>query len=164
MSRNQKKDAFLAKIPQISLDNDDDKLSEKCKFNLAYFDSSQDAGQHFSDWTGDELSRLLDKLKDFSRETLRYWRIQPIGSGKHRSNVLEIYGGFPSNSDFEHPKHIPHQAMWGRFRLEQSVRLVGFVVPNEYHDIVHSGTSVRFDTNTFYIVFLDSNHSFYKTK
>lgn len=163
MSRNNKKDAFLASIPQTSLDSHGDKLSEKCKFNFAYFDNSQEAGQHFSDWSRDELSKLLDKLKDFSRETLQYWTRQPIGSGRHRSNVLEVYGGFPTNSDFVHPIHVPHQAKWARFRLEQSVRLVGFILPNEYHDIAHSGTGVRFDTNTFYIVFLDKDHRFYIT-
>lgn len=163
MQSNSRRDAFLAAIPQTSLDNNEDKLSEKCKFNFAYFDNNQESGQHFSDWTGEELSKLLDKLKDFSRETLLYWTRQPIGSGRHRSNVFEVYDSFPTNSDFVHPVYVPHQAKWARFRLEQSVRLVGFVIPDEYNDVAHSGTRVRFDTNTFYIVFLDKDHRFYIT-
>lgn len=160
---NRKKVSFLESIPQTSIDSNEDRLTLKCKFNFAYFNNAQEAGQHFSDWTGEELSKLLDKLKDFSRETLQHWTRQPIGSGRYRSNVLEVYDSFPTNSDFVHPKDVPHQAKWARFRLEQSVRLIGFVIPDEYHDKAHEGTGIRFDRNTFYIVFLDKNHRFYIT-
>jgi len=161
---NRKRTSFLDSIPKTSLDNADDTLTIKCKFNFSYFDNSQDAGDDFSDWSATELTKLLDKMKVFSENSLEYWQNQPIGSGKHRSNVFEIYDGFPVNSDFVYPKHIPHQACWSRFRLESSVRFVGFVIPDEYHDKFHEVTGKRFDKNTFYVVFLDKNHRFYKTK
>ena len=59
---------------------------------------------------------------------------------------------------------MPHQANWGRFRLESDMRLVGFVVPNEYHDLINEKTKLRYDKNTFYIVFIDPSHGFYLTK
>ena len=160
---NQKRKSFLEALPKVSIDNTDDLLTMKCKFNFSYFDSSQEAGDDFSDWSAPELSKLLDKIKEFSKDSLVHWKHQPIGSGRHRSNVLEVYDSFPSNSDFIHPKHIPHQASWARFRLESSVRLVGFVIPEEYHDKFHETTGVRFDKNVFYVVFLDKDHRFYKT-
>lgn len=161
---NKKRASFLDSIPKTSIENEDDELTIKCKFNFSYFDSDQDAGDDFSDWSHAELNKLLNKLKEYSKKSLEYWQKQPIGSGKHRSNIFEIYDGFPVNSDFVHPKYIPHQACWSRFRLESSVRFVGFVIPDAYHDKFHEHTGVRFDKNTFYIVFLDKNHRFYKTR
>ena len=64
------------------------------------------------------------------------------------------YDSFPTNTDFTLPKHIPHQAIWSRFHLENKVRLIGFVIPDGYNDTVHIKTNKRFDTNIFYIVFL----------
>jgi hypothetical protein len=158
--KNTKRDSFLASIIQASIDNDSDCLSKKCKFNFSYFDI-QDAGQSFDDWDQKQISKLLNKLKDYCNEPLSYWKNKPIGKS---GTVLAIYGTFPKNSDFTHPKHVPHQAQWGRFRIESAVRLVGFVLPDEYHDKAHARTGYRFDCNTFYVVFLDAEHKFYKTE
>jgi hypothetical protein len=110
-----------------------------------------------------QLAKLLGKLKDYSAEPLKHWMAQPVGKS---GTVLAIYGGFPSRSDFTNPKHVPHQAQWGRFRLEHSVRLVGFVLPANYRDTKHPKhlCGETFDCNTFYVVFLDANHVFYKSE
>lgn len=156
---NAKKDAFLKSIPTASVDSYDDKITDKCKFNFAYMDFSQPSGQRFEDWEKNKLDELLNKLHNYSKESLLYWTQQRIGA---RSNtVLEIYGKFPVNSEFTHPKHVPHQALWGRFRLEGRIRLIGFVLPSEYHHRPHPRTRQVFDCNTFYVVFLDENHRFY---
>jgi len=106
---------------------------------------------------------LLNKLKNYSEDSLDRWQKENIGKGI--GHVLEIYGKFPNkNTDFTEPPSIPMQAKWGRFRLGSSVRLVGFVIPEEYHDKEHSRTKRKFDKNTFYVVFLDKNHKFYKTE
>lgn len=159
---NSKKDGFLASIPTSSIDSKDDTLTRRCKFNFSYMDFSQPAGQKFEEWTHEQLFKLLDKLCAYCKEPLKYWENQKIGGKKN--SVLEIYGGFPRVSDFKHPPHVPHQAMWARFRLESSVRLVGFVLPPEYDKKQHPGTGLYFDCNTFYVVFLDVDHRFYKTK
>lgn len=157
--RNDKKERFLANIPTCSLESETDILTARCKFNFAYFEK-QSASQSFEDWDHNNLSKLLNKLKDYSKEPLTYWMQQSCGAGK----VLTIYGSFPTKSEFAHPKHVPHQASWGRFRLESKVRLVGFIVPNVYEDKAHPQTGKRYDCNTFYVVFLDANHKFWLTE
>ena len=125
-------------------------------------DFSQSAGQEFNDWSKDQLVKLLNKLKNYSAEPLTYWLTQSQRVGRRSHNVLEIYGDFPVKSEFQHPKHVPHQAQWARFRVENLVRLIGFVIPREFSLKVHGQTKVFFDCNTFYAVFLDKDHKFYK--
>jgi len=74
---------------------------------------------------------------------------------------LEVYNQFPSKSDFSHPQFVPHEAMWARFRLEGSTRLIGFMIPAEYDGTAHQKTKMLFDSNVFYVVFLDKDHRFY---
>ena len=158
---NSRKDAFLTRFPTASIDSKTDKLASKCKFNFGYFTNSQRAGQDFKDWSNEQLLKLLDKLVSYSKESLSHWENQPIGKGS--GHVLEVYGKFPTNSDFEHPKHVPHQACWGRFRLESSVRLAGFIIPKDYDNKQQNSSSFKFCSNTFYVVFLDKDHKFYKS-
>ncbi len=163
--KNTRKDSFLASIPTAGLDDDNQDIADRCKFNLSYFDNAQKAGQSFKDWTHEQLAKLLNKLKEYSKFSLKHWEKQPIGSGKKRNNVFENYVTFPKNSDFIHPKHVPFQVEWGRFRLEGDMRLIGFVIPKEYIGKKSKTKDALFyDINTFYIVFLDEKHKFYKTK
>jgi len=156
---NSKKKSFLDSIPTISLDSDSNDITIRCKFNFSYFTIDK-VGQDFKDWTQNELSKLLDKLKEYSKFSLEYWTKQYQGNYP----VFVKYDSFPINTDFTQPKHIPHQAIWSRFHLENKVRLIGFVIPDEYDDTIHSKTNKRFDTNTFYVVFLDKEHRFYKVE
>jgi len=156
--KNKKKISFLDSIPQTSIDSIADRLTLKSKFSFAYFNNTQEAGQDFSDWSHDELIKLFEKLKNYSEDSLEYWKNQKVG----RYNLFAVYDSFPINTEFTHPKNVPHQAKWARFHLENRVRLIGFVLPDEYHDKVHDTTGIRFDNNTFYVVFLDKNHLFYK--
>lgn len=162
MSRfgNSRRDKFLADLPDASFDGEADTLTKRSKFNFSYF-LSDPPGQGFNDWTHSQLVKLLDKLKDYSRESLAYWENQHCGAA---GRVLSIYGGFPSKSAFAHPKAVPSEARWARFRLEQSVRLVGFVVPTSLDGRAHSVTKKCFCSNTFYVVFLDRDHQFYQTE
>lgn len=153
-----KKAKFLASIPTASLESRDCPLTRRCKFNFAYFDK-QASSQDFSDWSAAEVLGLMEKLKEFSRESLAYWMSQPVGKS---GTVLAIYGAFPVSSDMKHPKHVPHEVQWGRFRLDWSGRLCGFVVPKQRDGQVHPGSHLPFDCNTFYAVFLDRDHRFYK--
>jgi len=157
---SSKSQSFLDSIPQVSLDDASNNLTRRCKFNFSYF-HVQACSQDFCDWTPDQLHKLMDKLKFYSHESLEHWQNQPIGS---HGKVLAIYEDFPKKTDFERPRHIPHQAWWGRFRLESAVRLVGFIVPESHAGKVHSSTKEVFDRNTFYVVYLDKDHRFYKTE
>lgn len=161
MSRfnNSAKNKFLASIPTASLELDSDPLAGRCKFNFAYFEV-QEAGQAFSDLDPQKMAMLFDKLREFSKESLDYWRNQRVGKS---GSVFATYGSFPSKSDFMQPKHIPHQADWGRFRLDWASRLCGFSVPKQFDGKLHKVTGRLWCSNTFYVVFLDEDHRFYKS-
>jgi len=159
--KNSRKDAFLAQIPKVSIDDLHDTLAGRSKFNFSYFDV-QEAGQSFEGWSHEQLYKLLEKLKHYSAEPLKYWMSQRCGAGSRK--ILTFYDQFPSRSSFKRPVHIPHQAIWGRFRLESAVRVVGFVLPSEFDKKLHPGTGYVFDCNTFYVVFLDAEHKFFETE
>ena len=159
--KNSRKVNFLSTFSEASLDDEADQLTKRCKFNFYYMDFSQPVGQNFSDWNQEQLVKLLNKLKNYGEQPLKYWLTQAQRVGKRSHNVLEIYGRFPLKSAFKHPKHVPHQVQWARFRIENLVRLVGFVVPSNYEGQPHLKTKMQFDCNTFYAVFLDKDHQFY---
>jgi len=159
--KNKQANKFLEAIESIaSIENVTDIISQKSKFNFAYFINSNDAGQNFRDWTHKQLYELFDKLKEYSKFPLSHWENEKLGNYP----IFVKYNQFPTNTEFEKPKSVPHQAIWSRFHLEGDSRLVGFVIPDEYKDEEQNKSNYRFDTNTFYVVFLDENHKFYITK
>lgn len=163
-SNNSRKNKFLDSIPPISFKSNHSDISKRCKFNFSYMDFSQPESKKFENLNEDRLIELLNKLFDYSKSSLLYWNNEKVGSGKKRRNVFEIYDNFPTNSDYNWPKHVPNDVQWARFRLNSTVRLIGFVLPRKYHKIKHESTNEMFDCNTFYVVFYDPDHKFYKTK
>jgi hypothetical protein len=160
ISKNSKKEKFLKQFPLPSLTDNNSNIGNRSKFNFSYFVNSDPAGQDFKDWSHNDLIKLMAKLKEYSRLSLSELKNQKIGSGKHKSNIFVVYGGFPKNSEFKEPKHIPVDVEWARIRLEQDDRLIGFVIPEEIGKVPEYGL----DLNTFYLVFLDKYHRFYKMK
>jgi hypothetical protein len=162
MSRysNSRKENYLERFPVCSLSSNEDRLAERCKFNFSYY-CVQEAGQAFDQWTLEEFKDFVEKLGHYSARSLKYWENQRVGKS---GTVLSIYGAFPKSSDFTHPKHVPHEVRWGRFRLDFTMRLVGFVVPEPLHGTIQSSCGAAFDSNTFYVVFLDGDHRFWKGK
>lgn len=157
--KNNRKEAFVRSIPTQELATVGDRLTNRCKFNFHYFVPSV-PGQDWSDWGIDGLAKLLRKLQWYSEKSLAEWCNEVAGG--HR--LLAFYNEFPLRSDFSHPINVPHDVRWGRFRLEQKVRLVGFIVPTDRDRKEHAGTKQLFCTNTFYVVFLDRDHRFYLTE
>ena len=153
---NPRKDRFLQSLPKDEFVCDIAEARGKLSFSLKYFDGSQKAGQDFKDWNNDEKTDLLNKLKEYSKENKQYWLNQRTGSGGLK--VLEIYGTFPRNSDFTHPRHIPDNVKWARFRLESKVRLIGFFIDET------ESREKQLSTDIFYVVLLDKNHRFYLTE
>ena len=160
-SKAPKKQAYLSSLPQDCIATSD--IHTRCKFNFSYFDTNQ-VGQNFIDWNdvsgNSKLNKLMEKMKEFTRQPLSYWRNLKIGKGKQggkgkRQHCLEVYGDFPNNSAFKHPAHVPDDVHWARFRMDCGTRLVGFILPESEDQ--------KNDTNTFYLVFLDENHQFYLT-
>jgi len=87
------------------------------------------------------LPKLFDRLKHLANLT----RSEAINEGQ-----LKEYGKFPDKdkTEFFIPAHVPSGANWTVIKkLGGKVRVVGYVLQN-----------------TFYIVFLDSEHRFYFSK
>lgn len=154
--KNTAREKYLSNFPDSIIENNSVELKNNIKFSFCYFDNSQSAGQDFKDLTQEQLEKFLTKLKHYSKNTIKHWNNQKVGKGG--LSILEIYDKFPPISDFKHPKHIPLDVQWARFRLEGDMRLIGFIIPNEI------ATELELDPSIFYIVFLDSFHKFYKSK
>lgn len=154
---NPRKQNFLDSVPIASFENIDDNIAARCKFNFSYF-SVPPERSGFENWSQENLVDLIDKLKEYGKYPLTHWMGQRIGRS---GTVLSIYQEFPKKSRFTFPKHVPHQAHWGRFRLDWSGRLCGFVIPNQYINSMQASSGHRFDCNTFYVVFIDEDHEFY---
>ena len=153
---NSRKNRFLDNLPQVEIISDIMEVKGKLSFSFQYFDGSQEAGQDFKDWTNEQKDKLLEKLKEYSKESKVYWLNQRTGSGGLK--VLAIYENFPRNSDFVKPAFVLENVKWSRFRMENMVRLVGFFVSEE--DVKEKNLS----SDIFYVVFLDKDHRFYKTE
>lgn len=161
--KNSKAEVFLRGFEDLeSLDSEKCNLSKRCKFNFSYFDNSQEHSGELSEWDKDTICEFFNKLIGYSKSSLD--ELKQIGLGKNRYRLLSIYESFPASSNFSLPKNIPHQAKWGRIRLDSNKRLVGFIIPDEYHGRIHVKTSIAYDRNTFYVVFIDNHHNFYPLK
>lgn len=83
-------------------------MAQRCKFNFSYFINDDESGQDFNDWNQEELVKLFNKIKEYSKSPLSYWKTQNVGKYK----VLVNYGSFPRGTDFTEPKHIPIEVEW----------------------------------------------------
>ena len=161
---NSRKNAALQAQPKLLFETETPPISQRCKFNFHYMNFIAPALSFEECEQNGQLASIMAKLKHFSEYPLLHWRREPIGTGK--GHVLEIYGDFPrpSKNEYKYPKNVPADALWGRFRINQKFRLVGFVIPDELHGKKGSTGDFLFDKNTFYCVFLDPNHQFWKVK
>jgi hypothetical protein len=153
MSRNTRKSLFLTQINQSLLQDELGVLQHKISFNFHFFDHSQEHASAFSDLTHEQLIKFCEKLRQYTKESIEHWKRERIGSRSGR--VIEVYGGFPTHSEFQCPTHVPANIEWARFRLESDFRLVGFII-NEKH-----AAELMISKNTFYVVFIDQKHKFY---
>lgn len=150
---NPKKDKKIENFPKDSIDTAYKTIEGLLSFNFKYLDSTQ--GQTFSTLTVEQFSKIMEKLKWYSTEKRFYWEKTAIGHGKKQHHVLEVYGDFPSKSEYVHPAHVPAGVKWARFRLEGDQRLIGFVVDKS------DSEKYNFNPEVFYVVFLDLYHKFY---
>ncbi len=165
--KNKLREDRLRNIPQVSIEDDNSDLTCRCKFNFSYFtvntpeEEYPASGQTFKEWEELEiLSDLVEKLKEHSKKSIQDLEKTPIG--RKGGHILEIYPAYPSHSRFRRPRNIPAEVSWCRIRLANKRRLIGFVLDWEkYHNTEYSKTGERYDSNTFYVVFLDKDHEFY---
>lgn len=155
---NKRKEAFIASIPKTEVESCG--LIKFIKFNFKFFDTNQEPGSSFDDLSEEEAKKLLKKLVSYSCKSLNEWSLESAGGNGLK--MYARYNDFPKNSDFKHPDHVPHDALWGRFRLGNKYRIIGFVIPDHLNG--QGKDSFYFEKNTFYIVFIDKDHRFYKTE
>ena len=149
--KNPKKEKKILNFPQESVETSYKTIRGLISFNFKFLDETQ--GQKFSDLTAEQLSKFIEKLKWYSMEDRLHWEAERIGTKDGR--VLTIYKNFPEKSNFNHPKHVPAGVKWARFRLENDMRLIGFMIDKTDVD------SFKLNPDIFYIVFLDLYHQFY---
>ncbi|MCQ2036563.1 hypothetical protein [Stutzerimonas kunmingensis] len=157
---NRKAKQFLLELDRDTIETSD--IFTRSKFNFSFFDPNQNHCADFAQLSPNQLLETFEKIRHYSRSPLTYWQTKRCGGGGLK--ILEIYGDFPKNSDFTHPKHVPHDVKWARFRMDNLGRLVGFVVPPELVNLASEDRKFFLDTNTFYVVFIDLDHRFYKTE
>lgn len=106
--------------------------------SLRHFDNNQ--GQKFVEWDSEHI--LADAL-----ETIKGYSSQP--PSKQFNDRFKIYGGFPPSDKtiFKHPKHVPADAKWTSMHVSGKRCLIGHLVKN-----------------TFFLVFLDKEHEFWKSE
>lgn len=157
---NPHRAGFIENFPRDSLEDHD--ITQRSKYNFSFFDDSQVVSSSFSSLEQPVLAALFEKLKNFSRNDLNYWRNQRCGGGGLK--ILADYGKFPDKSRFQRPKHVPIDVNWARFRLENMTRLIGFTIPPDVIKRFKGLNGGAFDPNTFYVVFIDLDHQFYLTE
>jgi hypothetical protein len=109
---------------------------KELSFNFKDFDHTQ--GQTFLQWEkASLLSVMLDKLKEYSRKTVM----------EAKKASFTIYGPFPPDSSFTHPKHITEDAVWVSLHIQGKECIAGHLIGNIFH-----------------VVFLDREHQFWPSK
>lgn len=112
-------------------------IYEENKMAFSFLHLSKNQGATFEEWNEEGvLLQALERLKEYSSKRIY-----------DNDGNYTIYGDFPPNSGFTHPKSVPEDAKWARIHINGKYIIAGHVVKN-----------------IFYIVFLDSNHKFWITK
>lgn len=113
-------------------------------FSLKYFRDIDDIGQSLITWSEDEqkpLLGLMNKVQHISTLTIA----QAL-----QDQSIKIYGDFPTphDSDFRCPPNLTNEKQWGVIRNigGQKARVAGFL-----------------KGSTFYVVYLDKEHRFWKS-
>ncbi|MBP3772387.1 MAG: hypothetical protein J6I53_06840 [Treponema sp.] len=152
---NKTKNSVLKYLDSLEESTFDD-ATDLITISFKYFCVNQPAGQVFADWKDSMRLDLLQKLAEYTKYSRQHWRNE-FSNGLP---LLAEYGSFPLNSDFSIPANIPtpDELIWSRFRLMQKVRVCGFFVSTDI------AKKYSLSVNTFYVVFLDKDHRFYKTE
>jgi hypothetical protein len=135
---NARSNASLKRIPQ-NLETRQGKKEPFIVFSFKDFDRNQ--GQTFEEWQRDQLLALaINKLREICQLTVAEATSQQII--KSYTKV-----GFPPDSSFVHPKHVPPDVTWCSLHVQGKECVIGY-----------------FEEHIFHIVFLDKDHEFWKTK
>jgi hypothetical protein len=111
-------------------------VQDEHAFVVSFKHLSKNQGLGIGQWEEEKkLSVAIDVLSNYCQRPL----IEQCDGKK-----FCIYGGFPSKSLFVHPSNIPEDANWARIHIDGTHIIAGHVFQN-----------------TFYVVFLDHDHTFF---
>ncbi len=116
-------------------------IDENFNISFQYLDTTQKYGSSFKDWQKcGWLSKMLETLHSYCGKPLKT---------QFSEYKFKAYDGFPQKdkTEFKCPPNIPEDAHWARIHILNKAVVVGHYV-----------------RNTFYVVFLDKNHKFYKSE
>ena len=139
-TRRFKKDLAPRRLKADTLDSVNE-IQENFNVSFQYLDTTQKYGSSFADWQRcGWLSKMLDTLQGYCGKPL----VQQFDNYKFKA-----YTGFPppEKTEFNRPENIPLDAHWARIHILNRAVVVGHYVGN-----------------TFYVVFLDKTHKFWKSE
>ena len=128
---------FIQSVLESKAKNISD-LNNEC-FVISFRHLDRNQGDSFNTWQKEgKLATALDVLYGYCQRPL----------DKQFSDNFKLYGNYPPNdkAGYRFPPYVPEDAKWARIHINGTQILAGHIV-----------------RNVFYIVFLDPNHSFYKT-
>jgi len=136
---HEKKSYLKGAIEKLQAGNTKANLAGKQCFsiNLRHLDETQ--GGTLEDWQSTAvLSNAVRTLRGLCSDGLRV---------QAQNETFTIYQGFPppEKTDYHHPEHVPEDAEWARIHVNGAHCLIGHVI-----------------NDTFYLVFLDTTHTFWK--
>lgn len=138
--KQTKKNLFSGKSQSVEARQREQELLNNM-FLLSFKDLDREQGQTLEDWEKEGiLARAIDTLRNYCCSSL---------VSQSNTDKFTIYGEFPprEDTDFEPPKHVPDDAVWARIHVTGKQCIIGHVL-----------------RNVFYVVFLDKEHKFYKSK
>ncbi|MEN9444598.1 MAG: hypothetical protein RIS47_1488 [Bacteroidota bacterium] len=108
---------------------------------LSFKDFDRNQGQSFEEWEKEQLLALaVSKLREVCQLTVGQATSQQIIKPYTKND-------FPPDSGFVYPKHILPDVTWCSMHIQGKECIIGY-----------------FEGNTFFVVFLDKDHEFWKTK
>ena len=110
-------------------------------FTISFRHLDSEQGDDFHRWEQKNiLARSMNVLANLCSDTVLTQK-----DGKK----FTIYGDFPpkKKTDFVFPRHVPEDANWARIHVTGLQCIIGHIVDN-----------------VFYVVFLDGEHKFWKSK
>ena len=141
-------------------------LIDSCSFNFFFLTEDKRVEEStIAYWEKEALlSKHLTKLQSYSKRSLKGMLCDKSMRGMLK--CLRDKSTQPSDARLHMPKLIPACAEWYEFHLGGQQRLIGFIMPGEFHNEKFPDVDSEFtvNKNTFYVVFFDGGHDFWPSK
>lgn len=141
-------------------------LIDSCSFNFFFLTEDKSVEESTIAYWEKEglLSKHLTKLQSYSKSSLKNMLCDQGMSRMFK--CLRDKSAQPSDARLHMPSAVPTCAEWYEFHLGGLQRLIGFIMPGEFHNEKFPNVDSEFmvNKNTFYVVFFDGAHDFWPSK